>query len=80
MVGNNYTSGDLTDELWREYMWEGRKEPVRIMEPVELVTRVGGTTHRVVDSKGEVTCVPTVGERGCFLKWKPKEGFNPVQF
>jgi hypothetical protein len=74
----------LTDEAWREYEWsvllDGKPGRVcyRINEPAALV--VGNTTHRVIDSKGVVHCVPTVGERGCTLRWQPKPGAPAVAF
>lgn len=73
---------DLTDELWREYTWvvskDGQNVTYRIKEPTGLV--VGKTTHRVIDKNGIVHCVPTVGERGCVLRWKTKDGAAAVRF
>jgi len=65
------TEFDISHELYREYDFEGRV--YRINNPVRLYLRDGGTTHRVVDSIGVVHCVPTVGERGCALRWKNQE-------
>jgi len=71
--------GDLSDEMWREYDWGGRV--YRINAPQLLVfRRDGGTTHRVVDSEGVIHCVPAVGHMGCVLRWKNKEGTDPVKF
>lgn len=67
---------DLSDELWREYDFGGRV--YRIDNPVSLY--VGKTTHRVVDAKGLVHCVPTVGHLGCVLRWQPKDAGRPVAF
>lgn len=61
------TLGDLTDEAWREYDFEGRV--YRIEKPVGVYYREGGSTHRVVDSHGIVHCLPTPGHRGCVLRW-----------
>ena len=69
---------DLSDEQWREYDWGGRI--YRIYEPVCLYIRPGGTTHRVIDRNGVVHCVPTVGVQGCVLRWKVRDGRNPVAF
>lgn len=69
---------DLSDEQWREYDWCGRI--YRIDNPQWLYIRFGGTTHRVVDSEGVTHCVPTVGVQGCVLRWKVKDGENPVAF
>lgn len=69
---------DLTDEEWREYDFGGRT--YRINQPVTLFYKSEATTHRVLDKAGVVHCVPTVGERGCVLRWKVKEGCDPVAF
>jgi hypothetical protein len=72
---------DLSDELWREYDFGGRV--YRIEAPAKLFMRPGGTTHRVLDFAGVVHCVPVPGgggENDCVLRWKPKEGANPVAF
>lgn len=73
---------DLTSEAWREYDWfpPGGKERVtyRISDPVALF--VGNTTHRVVDSKQVVHCVPNVGHMGCALRWKARPGKPIVSF
>lgn len=63
----------LGDEEYREYEWEvesGRTRVYRIDRPKSLYYRTGGTTHRVVDSNGVTHTVPTVGEKGCVLRWK----------
>lgn len=69
---------DISDEEWREYDFGGRT--YRIDKPVKLFLRVGGTTHRVVDSEGVVHCAPTVGQDGCVLRWKNFDTDEPVQF
>ncbi len=66
----------LTDEKAREYDFGGRV--YRIENPVTLY--IGSTTHRVVDDKGTVHCVPAPGYQGCALRWFPKDPANPVQF
>ena len=71
---------DISTELWREYEWEGRSTPYHIHAPVKLFLRKGGTTHRVIDSEGVVHCVPTVGERGCVLRWRSIDASKPVKF
>lgn len=77
---NNLIEGDLRDEIWREYDIPGRSCPYRISEPVRLYFRKGGTTHRVLNSNGVVHCIPAVGVAGCVLRWKVKDGKNPVAF
>lgn len=69
---------DISTEAYREYDFGGRV--YRIDHPVKLFMRPGGTTHRVLDSTGVVHCVPTVGERGCVLRWIGKEGSPDVSF
>ncbi len=68
----------LEEEEWREYDFAGRV--YRIVYPVLLVYREGGTTHRVVDKSGRVHCVPAPGYHGCVLRWYSREGYPPVGF
>lgn len=67
---------DLTKEAWREYDFDGRT--YRIELPLSLW--IGETTHRVLDNQYVVHCVPAPGEKGCVLRWKPKDIAEPVQF
>lgn len=67
---------DLSKETWREYDFGGRT--YRIEAP--QVLWIGTTTHRVLDGEGVVHCVPSPGEKGCALRWKPKDAGEPVQF
>jgi hypothetical protein len=69
---------NLKDEEYREYDFAGRKTTYRIHDPASLF--VGKTTHRIVDVEGIVHCVPAPGFRGCVLRWKPRDGANPVAF
>lgn len=66
----------LTDEIYREYDFGGRI--YRISDPQVLY--VGNTTHRVIDSKGIVHCIPAPGQMGCALRWAPRDAANPVAF
>lgn len=65
---------DLTDEEYREYEWYHHDSPqprcYRIDNPKALYYRVGGATHRIVDSNGVTHCVPAPGVMGCVLRWK----------
>lgn len=70
--------GDLRDEKWREYDFNGRV--YRINKPQVLFLRPGGTTHRVVDSENVVHCVPAPGQGDCVLRWQTLDPANPVQF
>ena len=68
---------DLNDEVWREYsLNEGRV--YRIEEPCTLW--VGDTTHRVMDNKGIVHCVPFGPSSSTILKWKPRDPTKPIKF
>jgi hypothetical protein len=67
-----------TAELWREYDFGGRV--YRIDNPVTLVYSRGGSTHRVVDSRGVVHCVPAPGFNGCVLRWAKPVDHKPVDF
>ncbi len=66
----------LENEMWREYDFGGRV--YRIDEPRWLY--VGETTHRIVDKQYIVHCVPSVGFKGCVLRWKNKDNDKPVNF
>lgn len=68
------TLGDLSDEVFRTYDFGGRA--YRIVNPIGVYYRPGGTTHRVVDSSGETHCVPAPGFNGCVLRWQSSE--HPV--
>lgn len=75
--------GDLSDEEWREYDFDGRV--VRIEDPIALVMRPGGTTHRIIHLNEDgteriVTCVPAPGYNGCVLRWGARDGAPLVNF
>jgi hypothetical protein len=72
------TRNSLTTEEWREYDFGGRI--YRIENPQALFMRVGGTTHRVLDSNDVVHCIPAPGVNGCALRWSNKDKTNPVEF
>ena len=85
MIANEFSTHDLTKEEWREYEFGEDGYPYllrvyRIESPQTLYLREGGTTHRVLDSKGIVHCVPAVGIAGCILRWKSRDPKEPVQF
>jgi hypothetical protein len=90
---NTLIKKSIDDELWREYEWDevrlnavgvlertGERVVYRILEPRLLVIRPGGTTHRVVDNSGVVHCVTAGGIMGCVLRWKTRDGQEPVGF
>lgn len=74
--GGQMDSKSLTGESWREYDFGGRV--YRIESPQALW--IGTTTHRVLDAAGVVHCVPAPGEKGCVLRWQPKNAAEPIQF
>ncbi|MCK9369402.1 hypothetical protein M0R04_05650 [Candidatus Dojkabacteria bacterium] len=61
-----YDIKDISHEVWREYEHGGHT--FRINNPVVLIIRKNGTTHRVVDSTGITHCHPMPGN-GCGLRW-----------
>lgn len=69
---------NLLTESWRECDFGGRT--YRIERPKKLYFRKGGTTHRVVDAKNVVHCVPAPGNNGCVLRWESKDSKKPVDF
>lgn len=75
-------ASDLSSEAWREYEFgpPGSRVTVRIEDPRSLYYRPGGTTHRVLDGKGVVHCVPVPGAFGCVLRWAVKSGNPHVSF
>lgn len=79
---DQYTERDISTEEWREYVWQsfGEKQVVRIDNPVKLITRKGGKTHRVVDAAGLTYCVPAPETCGVCLIWKSKDKKKPVNF
>lgn len=67
---------DLTGESWREYEWIVKgtvRQIYRILDPVALYYRVGGATHRIVDTEGVAHCIPAPGQMGCILRWYSPE-------
>lgn len=77
-------SYDISKEKFRTYEWQdpvsGAKITHHIAEPFTLFYESGHTTHRVVDAKGLVHCIPAVGYFGCVLYWKNKDENKPVNF
>ncbi len=63
---SKYEIYDISEELYREYEHGGKV--YRIEEPILLVVRKGGTTHRVVDSTWVTHCHPIPGN-GVALRW-----------
>ena len=80
---NGLIRGGLEDEIWREYEWllaDNKVRVYRIENPAWVFFRKGGTTHRVVDSRGVVHCVPAPGYFGCVLRWQNDNAAVPVNW
>lgn len=75
---SKYILADISDEEWREVqtVWG----TYRIDSPVTLILRKGGSTHRVVDEQGVVHCYAAPETGNSILRWKAKEGKEPVRF
>jgi hypothetical protein len=69
---------ELSNVIWREY--EFGDTVYRINNPVALYTHSNGTTHRILDAEGIVHIVPAPGINGCIVRYKKKEGVEPVRF
>jgi hypothetical protein len=67
-------------EEWREYEFGKDRVVYRIVNPVEVQFRDGGSTHRIVDADGVAHCVPAVGVSGCVLRWKSISPDKPVKY
>lgn len=74
-----YVKADISDEAWREVETsEGLK--IRIQNPVTLIFRRGGSTHRVVNEEGVVYCYAAPETGKSILRWLAKDGKAPVRF
>ena len=74
---DQYIVKDSSLELWREYEHGG--VIFRIDNPICMIIRKGGTTHRIIDDKNVSHCHPIPGN-GCALRWFNGENKSPVQF
>lgn len=73
-----YIVSSIVNEEWREV--RTAHMTYRIEEPVTLVRRKGGTTHRVIDAQGVVHCYPAPETGISVIKWKAKPGKQAVEF
>lgn len=87
--GTELIEHDISGERWREYQFRevsgDRLTVYRILDPVKLFLKkypdgTPGTTHRVLDARGVMHCVPAIGQLGCVLRWEPKDPAKPVWF
>ena len=66
---DNYIIADISSEEWREVVTnEGLT--FRIPKPVTLIIRKGGSTHRVINTNGEVWCYVAPETGKSVIKWK----------
>lgn len=65
---------DISTEEWREYDYG--TSVYRIDNPITLITREGGSGHRIVDANGVTHWVP-VNVHYCLRWYAPSE---PVSF
>ncbi len=69
---SEYIIVDISDEEWREVQLSGGLT-ILIKNPVTLIIRKGGSTHRVVDAKGIVHCYAAPETGYSALCWKVKD-------
>lgn len=79
MLPDTYFTKDISEELYREVVLP-TGDVYRIDNPKTLVTRIGGSTHRVVDAQGITHCYadPSVGMS--VIRWKARPGTATVRF
>jgi hypothetical protein len=71
---------DLTDELWREYVFPGG-HTIRIEAPAKVAIKapsvgsVGGGSHRVIDANGGSHYI---SYGWLAIRWQVREGALPV--
>lgn len=78
LLPSDYSQKDISSEEWREVECNGIT--YRIDNPTTLITRKGGSTHRVIDANGVVHCYAAPETGKTILRWKAKEGTAPVKF
>ena len=79
MKGAGMEPKDVSKEARREYDYGGGN--VYAIEAPQTLW-IGTTTHRVLDAKGTVHCVPfpALDGKPVFLRWTPRDAGEPVQF
>jgi hypothetical protein len=75
---SKYIEADISDEVWREVELSGGIK-YRIDNPVRLIIRKGGSTHRVVDATGVVHCYAAPETGNSIIRWYTGKS-NPVKF
>lgn len=77
LPNSKYITADISDEEYRTIVT--KEQTYKIENPVTLIFRKGGSTHRVVDANGLVHCYPAPETGKSILQWKAKEGKSPVR-
>ena len=77
LPNSEYIIADISDESERIVTLAGMKFVIK--NPVTLIIRKGGQTHRVVDEFGQVYCYADPSTGKSLVSWKTKTGV-PVQF
>lgn len=83
LIPLNLIAHSLCDEESRTYEFgpPSNRVTYTIHDPMVLAYREGGTTHRVVDRKGDVHCPPAPGGPDlCVVRWTPRNPTYPIQF
>lgn len=71
-----FSVNDLTLEKFREYVYEDGYS-LRVNSPYYLFVNKKTKSHRVQDSSGIVTYIPSGWK---FVRWMPLDSKRPVQF
>jgi hypothetical protein len=74
-----YVQADISDEEWRVVVYPDGSHYV-IPDPVTLIYRKGGSTHRVIDKNGVVHCYAAPETGKSVIQWKAREGKPAVRF
>lgn len=76
---NTHTVDNLLGEKERR-IYSLNTPPLVIKNPVALVRRIGGSTHRVYAMSGEVYCYAAPETGKTVLSWTPRPGAPAVTF
>ena len=67
-LGNNYSVYDISEEDYRIVKTEVGEH--QIDDPVMLIIRLGGSTHRVIDALGQTHCYAAPESGKSVIIWK----------
>lgn len=77
-LDGEYQVSDISRELYREVVTSGGVRQ-RIDNPVALITRKGGSTHRIVNADNVVYCYASPETGQSVVTWFCGETAQPVQ-